>query len=138
MQIRRTLTRAAVAGAALAGLAAPSAVAAPQMVANAMPGAPSLSPSGNMGSTRLDCAATDPAPNLVEVKVHCWTTNGADVLATGNPVAYGGDTAYTGAVGVAFTSYTLCAQATSRYSDGTTASTPVGCVVDDAGFATVL
>ena len=138
MNIRRTLTRAAIAGVAVTGLAAAPATAAPQMVANAIPGAPSLSPSGNMGSTRVDCAATDPAPNLVEVTVHCWTTNGADVRASGNPAASGSDTAFTGPIGVAFSSFTLCAQATSRYADGSTASTPVGCVVDDAGFATVL
>lgn len=127
------------AGAVLAAaVLAPSAHAAPQMAANAMPGAPSLSPSGNMQSTRLDCAAVDPAPNLVSVEVHCWTTNGADVRVSGAPAASGSDIVFTGPIAPAFTSFTLCAQATSRYSDGTTASTPVGCVVDDLGFATVL
>lgn len=138
MKISRMLARAAVAGVVIAGLAGPSAMAAPQMVANAMPGAPSLSPSGNMASTRVDCAATDTATNVVEVKVHCWTTNGADVTATGSPAATGGTTVFTGPIAPAFTSFTLCAQATSRYADGSTASTPVGCVVDDLGFATVL
>ena len=138
MNIRRTFTRGALVAAAVAGFAAPSAVAAPQMVANAMPGGVSASPSGNMQSTRLDCSATDPAPNLVDVTVHCWTTNGADVRASGKPAAYGSHTVFTGPIAPAFTSFTLCAQAVSRYSDGSTASTPVGCVVDDLGFATVL
>ena len=138
MNIRRTLARGALVAAAVTGFAAPSALAAPQMVANTTPGAPSLSPSGNMQSTRLDCAATDPAANLVSIEVHCWTTNGADVRVSDARAAYGSETVFTGPIAPAFTSFTLCAQATSRYSDGTTASTPVGCVVDDLGFATVL
>jgi len=138
MNIRRTLCRAALLGAAVTGLAASSALAAPQMVANTTPGAPSLSPSGNMSSIELACAATDPAANLVSVEIHCWTSNGADIRKSDARAAAGSTAHYTGAVGIAFSSFTLCAQATSRYSDGTTASTPVGCVADDFGFATVL
>jgi hypothetical protein len=136
MQVRHALRRAVLAGTALAALAAPSAMAAPQMVANAMPGAPSLSPSGNMSSIRIDCAATDPL--AVSVEIHCWTSNGADARKSDAKAVYTGDTVYTGAVGIAFSSFTLCAQATSTFADGHTESTPVGCVADDFGFATVL
>jgi hypothetical protein len=127
--------RAALTGATIAALAAPAAMAAPQMVVNASPGG-SFSPSGNMSATKMDCAATDPL--AVSVEIHCWTSHGAEARKSDAKAVYTGDVVYTGATGIAFSSFTLCGQATSTYADGTQVSTPVGCVRDDLGFATVL
>jgi hypothetical protein len=139
MKFTRTFCRAAVAAGAIAALAAPSALAAPQMVANVMPGPTALSPSGGIATQRLDCAATDPAANLVRIEIECWTTKGAEASATGERAAAVDETDYVGGgTGIAFTSFTFCATATSYYADGSTATTGPGCAQDDFGFATVL
>ena len=136
--MRRSVISACALALATAAVAAPSALAAPRLVANVAPWVPQVSPSGSIRTLRLDCAATD--PNAVHIDIHCYTDNGADETASADgPAATLDRVAFVGGgVGVSFTSFTFCAQATFRYADGSTSSTELGCTPDDFGTGTVI
>ena len=136
--MRRSVVFACALALVTAAFAAPSALAAPRLVANVAPWVPQVSPSGSIKTLRLDCAATD--PSAVHIDVHCYTDNGGDATASQDgPAAAVDQVAFVGGgLGVSFTSFTFCAQATFRYADGSTNSTELGCSPDDFGTATVI
>lgn len=136
--VRRTVPTVLAAALAAAALAAPAAEAAtaPRLVANVAPWAPIVSPSGNIAQQRLDCVAVD--PEAIRVELRCWTTLGAEGEATGTQTAtHNGNHAVGGGINLALTSFTLCGTATFHYANRPQ-ETASGCVVDDAGTATVI